>query len=222
MIKDDPNLVAALKASSSILLFSLYGVRSSLERSLGLDNITINTDETVNKVIRRKRSEGEAIRYPYAYFSLSEITAVKDTQGNSKTTARVGLRTGTVGTTRHTVKKGYLFPITCTLALSILDGDPNECVYLSEALALLNHLGGLNFTLKVMGIDLNIRLEFPDTISFPQANTNASDEPGEIKLSTNLILHTWSGVFKDVFAVTDSKPIATFSVEGDIFSEVLP
>lgn len=198
-------------AKNSVLLLSLHGVRTVLERELGIKNLHIAMDETVKAEIERKAGQHDKPQYPYAYMSMSELIGVRD-QGNNKHAQRFGIRMGAAGATRATSRKAFLFPINIGLDLKYIDDDPVRAMVMAESMVILSMIGGLIFNLRLSeSINFDVRVEIPETVPIPLASTNNPESPGGIEVSLSLIIHTFSGFFKEVSAVNSGN--ATISME---------
>ena len=202
---------------SSLFLASLHGVRTLFERELGLENILIATDEMIKLRIQQRSSQTEGPSFPYSYLVLNELQAVKDIQPN-KVVRRLGYRVGMVGATRATTSKGFLFPVRASLELKYTDSDPIRVIRLAEAMMILGQVGSLFFELVVgkddeaQGIEalrLESRLEIPDSITIPVADSGLPSAPGALEVTLSFVLHTYSGFFRDVSAVNSLAPIVT-------------
>lgn len=199
-------------AKNSLLLISLHGVRTVLEKQLGLKDIQISTDETVKREIERKASNHEDIKFPYAYISLSEIIGVKD-QNSNRNIQRLGIPSRS-GAMKATTRKGYLFPINVGMELKYIDDKPERAMVMAETFVILSMIGGLSFRLTVSeDISFDVRIEVPENLSIPLADTSSTQSPSGIELSAQLVIHTYSGFFRNVAAVNSGNPILDMQIE---------
>lgn len=199
-------------AKNSILLISLHGVRTVLEKQLELKDIQISTDETVKREIERKVGQNQKVDFPYAYLSMSELIGVKD-QGNNRTMQRLGIASRG-GAQRATSRKGYLFPINVGLELKYIDDKPERAILMAETLVILSQIGGLSFDIKVSDdIEFDVRIEIPENLAIPLADTGNTQSPSAIELSAQLVIHTYSGFFRNVAAVNSGNPIIDMQIQ---------
>lgn len=205
-------------AKNSVLLLSLHGVRTVLERELGIKNLQISMDETIKAEIERKTQQHEKVQYPYAYMSMSELIGVRD-QSNNKHAQRCGIRMGAAGATLATSRKAFLFPINIGLDLKYIDDDPMRAIVMAESMVILSMIGGLTFNLKLSeSINFDVRVEIPETVPIPLGSTNNPESPGGIEVTLSLVIHTFSGFFKEVAAVNSSSPTISMEImtEDDV------
>ena len=207
-------------AKNSVLLLSLHGVRTVLERELGIKNLNISMDETVKAEIERKAKQHEGARYPYAWLSMSELIGKRD-QSNNKHAQRMGLRIGggidmAAGSTKYTSRKAYLFPIEVGMSLKYVDDDPARAMVMAESMVILSMIGGLNFSLTLSEtLNFDVRVEIPETVPIPLSSTTNAEAPGGIEVELSLIIHTYSGFFKNVEAVTSDRPTLQMTIDLD-------
>lgn len=200
-------------AKNSVLLLSLHGVRTVLERELGIKDLQIAMDETIKAEIDRKTKQHEKTAYPYAYMSMSELIGVRD-QGSNKYTQRHGIRMGAAGATRATSRKAFLFPINIGLDLKYIDDDPSRTIVMAESMVILSQIGGLSFSLTLgEAIDFDVRVEIPESVPIPISSTTNTESPGGIEVSLSLIIHTYSGFFKEVAAVNSDRATINMEIE---------
>lgn len=207
-------------AQNSVLLLSLHGIRTVLERELGIKNILISGDETIKADISRlAQQKGEEIGFPYAYMSLSELLGVRD-QGNNKHAQRMGIRMGSSGATLATARKAYLFPMNLSMELKYIDDDPYRTIVMAETMVLLSLAGGLTFDIKLdEALEFEVRIEIPDSIPVPIANSTNTESPGAMEVTLTLVIHTYSGFFRNVAAV--QKDRASINMEIKLENETI-
>lgn len=199
-------------SKNSLLLISLHGVRTVLEKQLGLKDIQISTDETVKRELERKAQNREEIRFPYAYISLSEMIGVKD-QNSNRNIQRLGIQSLS-GAMKATSRKGFLFPINVGMELKYLTDKPEQAILMAETFVILSQIGGLSFRLTVSeDISFDVRIEVPENMSIPLADTSNTQSPSAIELSVQLVIHTYSGFFRNVAAVNSGNPIIDMQIE---------
>ncbi len=212
--------------NSSLLIASLHGVRSIFERELGISGIQIETDDMIKVRIAQRAAQAELPVYPYAYLNITEMQAVKELQAN-KTVRRHGVLMGTVGATRNTSLKGYVFPARLQIDLKYVHSDPLQVIRVAEGMMILGQVGQMFFELQVggeNGMKLEPRLEIPESVAIPLADTTLPSTPGGLEVTLSFILHTYSGFFRDVAAVNNDRPtidttiVSTPSALGAIFN----
>lgn len=200
-------------AKNSLMLISLHGVRTVLERELGIKDLQITMDETAKAEIERAAKQ-KSVAYPYAYMSMSELTGVRD-QSNNKYAQRYGTRMQAGGdgqSTRATSRKAFMFPINVGLDLKYIHDDPTQAMLMAEAFVILSMIGGVTFNIDLGGgVNFDVRIEIPESVTIPIASINAPEAPGGFEVSMSLIIHTFSGFFKEVAAVNNDH--ATLNVE---------
>lgn len=205
-------------AKNSVLLLSLHGVRTVLERELGLDNLHISMDETVKAEIERAAKQHEGARFPYSHMSMSELIGVRD-QSNNKHAQRHGIRLGAgedmaAGATKYTSRKAYLFPINVGMSLKYTDDDPVRCMVMAESMVILSMIGGLSFSLTLSEtLNFDVRVEIPESIPVPISSVNSPESPGAMEVELSLVIHTYSGFFKNVEAVTSDRATVNMTIE---------
>lgn len=193
---------------NSILLTSLHAVRTVLEKELEIKNLLITTNEAIKSdLLVRGKTE-----YPYAYLSLSELTAMRD-QGNSRVVQRTGMRVGSFGATRATSRKAYIFPITVGIELKYIDNDPYRLLIMAESMLLLGQISGIAFEVKFSeNFKIQVRIEVPTNTTIPLADTSNVQEPSGSEVSLPLIIHTYAGFFREVSAVNSSNPMVDMQI----------
>lgn len=191
---------------NSMLLASLSGLRSILEKELDLKNIDIASDDMVKQLLA---SRGH-VEYPYAYISLTEISGVRDHTPN-KNVRRLGYNMGTFNSTKSTTQKAYMFPVTIAVDFKYVDSDPYRCLRMVEALVILSQIDSLYYDI-VLNDDYRYhnRVEIPENTSIPLSDTNNPQTPGGMEVSVSIILHTYCGFVRDVAAVQARRPIVSF------------
>lgn len=214
-------------AKNSVMLLSMHGVRTVLERELGIKELKLSMDETVRAEIERDHTAHEKAKYPYAYMAVSELMGVRD-QGNNKYSQRMGVRmmgqAGADGATRATSRKAHLFPINLSLDLKYVHDDPLKILLMGEAFTILSVCGGLSFNLQLNeGYNFDVRIEIPESTTIPIASTTDTSNPGGFELSMSLIVHTYSGFFHDASAVNSGSANINFEIDvgGQKISTVL-
>jgi len=208
---------------SSLFLTSLYGVRTVFERELGLKNILIETSEMIKLRILQRTKQHEAPTYPYAYMVINELQAVKELQPG-KVVRRLGYRMGTIGATRATSSKGYIFPVQASVDLKYIDNNPERVIKVAEAMLLLGQVGCLFFDLVIGssneedekdGMRLEVRLEIPTSVTIPVADSEVPAAPGGMEVTLSFVVNTYAGFFRDVSAVHSEHPVVTTTlIEG--------
>lgn len=204
---------------SSLLLTSLHGIRTVLEKELGLANMLIATDDTIKKRIAQRANQNESPEYPYAYLVMNEFQAVKDMQPN-KVVRRLGYRMGTIDATRATSSKGYIFPVRASIDLKYTDSDPYRTLKIAEAMMILGQAGALFFELLVgsqgdeaekagSGMRLEVRVEIPESVAIPISDSSLPSAPGAMEVTLPLVLHSYAGFFRNVSAVNSTSPTVT-------------
>jgi hypothetical protein len=189
-------------ARNSILLISLHGVRTVLERELEIKNIMIATNDAIKRELMRK----DETQYPYSYLNMSELIGIRDQQSN-KVMQRFGIRAGMNGATRATSRKAFMFPINVGMELKYIDSDPLRIITMAESLVLLSIIGGLQFEIGLSdGIRFLVRVEIPESTSIPISSGESTESPGGSEITLSLIIHTYAGFFRDVSAVNSSSP----------------
>ena len=207
---------------SSLLMMSLMGVRTLLERELRINDMIIATEDGASKELLRRLSDvnQSTVAYPYGYLSLSELTAVKDRSPN-KLVKRHGIRLGTYQATLATSKKAFIFPAMVQISMHYLDNDPIRLLRMAEALLILGQIGPLTFTLTVGGeLTLNIQVEIPESATIPVAETENTHAPDAQELEIPLVLHTYVGFFRDVAAVNSTNPTVSIELQSNYLPDV--
>lgn len=203
---------------SSLFLSSLYGVRSVFERELGIKNMLIASDDMIKARIAQRVKQNQLPEFPYAYLVLNEVQAVKELQPN-KVVRRLGYRMGTTDATLSTSSKGYIFPVKASLELKYTDSDPLRVIKVAEALMILGQIGALTFELRVgddaEAMKLSVRMEIPESVSIPMADTSLTSAPGAMEVSLSFVMHAYAGFFRDVSAVNSTSPIVTTTIVDD-------
>ncbi len=204
---------------SSLFLSSLYGVRTVFERELGIKNMLIATDEMIKARIDQRVKQNQLPEFPYAYLVLNEVQAVKELQPN-KVVKRLGYRMGTTDASRATSSKGYIFPVKASLELKYTDSDPLRVIKVAEALMILGQIGALFFELRVgddvEAMQLSVRMEIPESVSIPLADTGNTTAPGAMEVSLSFVMNAYAGFFRDVSAVNSTSPIVTTTIVDEI------
>lgn len=190
-------------AKSSVLLMSLHGVRTVLERELEIKNILIATEDTVKREMLRKNNGN--ITYPYAYMNMSELIGVKDQNAN-RVIQRHGIRAGLDGSTRATSRKAYMFPINVGMDLKYVDSDPSRTITMAESMVILSMIGGIQFEIVLSdAIRFLVRVEVPENVAIPIGNNGSTESPSASEISLSLVIHTYAGFFREVSAVNSGK-----------------
>jgi hypothetical protein len=205
-------------SKSSLLLISLMGVRTLLERELRLKDMIITTEDAATEELVRRLQDPttRAVAYPYGYLTMSGMTSIKD-QNSTKAIKRHGFRAGMTDVTKLTTKKGFVFPVMFAITLNYLDNDPTRLLKMAEALMILGQIGPLAFDLILEeDMKLGVRVSLPDNATIPIGESENEQSPGAQKLEVELIVNCWAGFFKDVSSVNSDRPIATFQLNNTI------
>lgn len=189
-------------AKSSLLLTGLHGMRAVFQRETGVKRIRISTDDKIKAQMDNTKDD----TYPYAWLVPSDAQATRDLV-NNRNTARVGMRMGTVGATRNTAAVGFLFPVKLGFELKYTDSDAKRLYGMIETFLILSAMTNLNFDVKFANqLVLNNRIEIPDNLTIPIADTGDTTKPGGGEVSIQFIFHTWAGFFRDVASVYAADP----------------
>jgi hypothetical protein len=87
---------------------------------------------------------------------------------------------------------------------------------MAESMVILSMLGGLTFSLTLSEtLQFDVRVEIPESIPIPLATNTSTESPGGIEIELSLIIHTYSGFFKNVEAVTSDRPNIKMTIELD-------
>jgi len=199
---------------NSFLLISLHGMRSVLERELGINDIAISTDDMIKVYLQTKVENGGDVTYPYSYISISEMQGIKD-QNPNKGVRRVGYKIGMIGATKSTIGKAYMFPVNVSLDFKYVDNDPYRAMRITEALVILSQLDAMYFDIVINeNFRFHCRMEVPDTEPIPLSDTSTASTPSGIEVAATFILHTFCGVVSRVAAATSDTPIFNYAVEN--------
>lgn len=199
-------------AKSGILTANLHGVRTVLQREFGLKHFPISMDDKVKAQMENDKND----TYPYGWMVPSDLQGVRD-QINTRAVQRFGARVGTYGATRNTSRVGYIFPVRLGIEIHIVTDDANKALRFSELFAILSGMQSiLSFDVRFgQQFFINTRLEIPDTITIPFADTGDTTKPGGIELTMQMVVHTYAGFFHDKASVYAMDPIIGMATEED-------
>ena len=200
------NILGELQ-SNSILATSLHGVRTLLERELGLKNLLLATDDTIMGEFTRKAEQ----LYPHSYLVINELIGVTD-QIHTRYVQRQGVTSGLGGATKATTQKAYMFPINVGVELKYQDNDMHRVMAIAEALVIFSMIGGLSFTLTVSGIEYIVRIEIPLSTSIPIGSAESANDPSATEVSVSMVIHTHAGFFRDVSAVQSGSATTSYTI----------
>jgi hypothetical protein len=118
------------------------------------------------------------------------------------------------GATKYTSRKAYMFPINAGMSLKYIDDDPVRCMVMAESMVILSMIGGLTFSLTLgESLNFDVRVEIPETVPIPISSTTNLESPGAMEVELSLVIHTYSGFFKNVEAVTSDRPKVQMTIE---------
>lgn len=196
---------------TSILMMSLHGVRTVLERELEIKNLTISTSDSVKRELDRKGQTN----YPYGYLSLSELIGIKDQMAN-RYVQKFGIPAGLRSATRATARKAYMFPINIGLDLKYIDSNVQRTLLMAESMVILSMIGGLQFEVQLSdAIRFTVRIEVPENTAIPVASTSSTESPDASEITLSLVVHTFAGFFRDTPAVNADRPIINMNIIMD-------
>ncbi len=201
-------------AKNSLLLTALHGVKQVFQRETGVKRILLSTDD---KIKAQMENNGDD-KYPYAWLVPSDAQAVRD-MVNNRATQRTGMRMGTYGATRNTASTAFLFPAKLGFELKYTHHDAKALYHMVETFLILSAMANLNFDIKFANqMVLNTRIEIPDNLTMPIADTGDTTKPGGGEISLQFIIHTWVGFFKDVSSAYAGDPQIGVASKGDYAS----
>lgn len=209
------NIVSIIKelANENLLYMALQGCRAVLERELGIKSVIFSMADRVRQEMIRRARESQNLEFPYAFLTLSALSAVRDRQ-NNYAVKKHGTRYQTVGQ-RATTTKGYTFPITLGLDFHYIDSDANRLLVMAQSLVLLSATDGLTFQIDVGEImSFAVTMEIPLETTINMSESNSAELPGATDLTVQMIMHTTVGFFRDVSAVKGDTPTMQISVSG--------
>lgn len=209
-------------AKENLLYIALQGCRAVLEKELGIKSVVFSMDTNYRQdLVRRSREKGD-LSFPYASIALTSLAAVRELQ-NNYAVQRHGVRFDTPGQ-RATTTKGYLFPIVLGLDFHYIDNNDGRLLSMAQSLVLLSVADGLSFQIDVGGLfSFIVRMEIPLETTINITDGNTPELPNASDLTTQFIMHTTIGFFRDVSAVNGSSATLSISVTGgDSFKLDLP
>lgn len=194
---------------AGLLKANLNGVAEVLRRELGLKHLRYSLDDK----IKSAQANDNDITYPYAWIVPTDGRMVKD-QISNRAVQRYGLRTGNAGATRNTTQIGFVFPVQLGMELHFVDSDASRLMHMMEVFLILSGINRLTFDVRFRSdLILNTRIEIPDSVSIPIADTGDTTKPGGGELTLSLIIHTYAGFLRDVSSVY-AQPTIGINIEG--------
>ena len=186
---------------SSLLYATLFGVRTALEKNLGIHNLELSTS---NDHSRSLASKITADSTTYSWLSLQELAVIRRTNG--KLTKRHGLPLGSADATKATSVKAWLWPVTIGLNLHYVNTNPIETIHMAEAMVVLASIGGASFELKFGEVlDLHIDIKAPENVTVPIKDVDDTTiAASEVELY--LTVDTYAGFLQHVAAVNGNPP----------------
>lgn len=200
--------------ASGLLRTFLHGTRSILQRELNLKSLPYSMDDKV----KAQMSNEDNTVFPYGYLAPSDMQVNKEAQGNPRAMQRTGWRVGAFGASRNISNVGFIVPMRMGLELHYLHNDADSLLRIGEMFVMLSSMNNLNFDVK-FGNDkekpfiLNTRIEIPDNMSIPIADTGDTTKPGGGELVIPLVLHTYAGFFKKMSSLYNADPIIGMAIE---------
>lgn len=206
-------------AKEKLLDMALHGCRAIFKKELNIPDTTFSFSSNYKQeLIRKAQTESRNISYPISYALISEVAGIRD-RLNNFAVKKHGIRFNRVGE-RATSKKGYLFSITIGLELHYIDSDPQRVLLLAQSLAILSSIGGLDFQIDIGDMySIAVRLEIPPSTTISIQDEQDPSMPGANDITTQFVMHTQTGFFKDVSAVNGNPPIMNITLEGADGSE---
>lgn len=199
---------------SGLLRTFLHGTRSVLQRELGLKSMPYSLDD---KVKAQQANQGMNV-FPYAYLAPSDMQVNKEAQGSPRAMQRTGWRVGTFGASRNISNVGFMVPMRVGLELHYFHSDADALLRTGEMFVILSSMNNLNFDVKFGNntdtpFILNTRIEIPDNMSIPIADTGDTTKPGGGELVVPVVVHTYAGFFKKTSALYHADPIIGLAIE---------
>ena len=199
---------------SGLLRTFLHGTRSVLQRELGLKSLPYSLDD---KVKAQQANQNNDV-FPYGYIAPSDMQVNKEAQGNPRAMQRTGWRVGVFGASRNISNVGFIVPMRVGLELHYFHNDADFLLRVGEMFVMLSSMNNLNFDVKFGSntdspFILNTRIEIPDNMSIPIADTGDTTKPGGGELSIPLVLHTYAGFFKKMSSLYYADPIIGIATE---------
>lgn len=215
--------IPAEVAKSGILRTNLYGVATMLKREFALKDVPLSLDDKVKAQMENQNN----VTYPYGYLVPSDMQLSRELY-NLTAVRRFGARAGEYGATRNTSRVGFVFPVKVGVEFHVLSDDAMKAIHYAECFAILAAMQNiLTFDVRYgQRFSLNTRLEIPDSVTIPFADTGDTTKPGAVELVMQLIVHTYAGFFYDKASIYADGPVIGTAVEEDgelsEFSEVQP
>lgn len=202
-------------AKENLLYLALTGVRGVLQRELELKDITFTMSETYKQeLVRKAQAKGEQLSFPWCYFAIQSLAGKRDT-GNNYAVRRHGVRFANIGE-KALSKKGYVFPIQLGLEFHYIDTDPKRLLTMSQTLVLLSATGGLKFQIDVGEMySFTVGLEIPPDTTIGLQEEQSGTLPEATDITTQIIMSTTIGFFRDVSAVNGQSTTLRVSLESN-------
>jgi hypothetical protein len=199
--------------SSHALKSSLYGVRQSFERLLGLKDLQFIFHNHQKTILKRKENDKYPY-YPYGFFRITGIGIQMDQQA-IKGVQRHGINarfTESLATNSTTTKLCY-FPGYVNMEFHYFHTDAMEVLTFCEALIIMGKTESFNFTLQIAeDCDWICRLALEqDEVNPPSIDLTDTSEPAACEIVANFKLHTKMGIEIDVGRVNSNTPQLSFA-----------
>lgn len=200
--------------ASGLLRTFLHGTKSVLQRELNLKSLPYSLDD---KVKAQQANENNNV-FPYAYIAPSDMQVNKEAQGNPRAMQRNGWRVGTFGASRNISSVGFIVPMRMGLELHYFHNDADSLLRIGEMFVILSSMNNLNFDVKFGNgsekpFILNTRIEIPDNMSIPIADTGDTTKPGGGELVIPIVIHTYAGFIKKMSSLYHADPIIGIATE---------
>ncbi len=194
------NYIGGSAVTSSPLLSTLHGVKKSLVSTIGLKKIFFITHNN-QKIVAKKEAGSQ---YPYAFIRLQEVRTIKDRMP-IKHIRRQGSSVQATIAREITIDKGFLFPTDLVCELTFVSDDILETFKFVEKFGILLASDALSFTLDLPGTSPFVvsMLSENDSISLPQIEIDAEENPGGLDIVIPITIRTNLGIVKQVAKINN-------------------
>lgn len=192
MTKKQTDMLSGVEHDQSPLYLSLYAFRESIKRHMGLSKFPMVQTDDAKHVLRTD----ESVSYPYGYFTVQDITIVRDRQA-VKTIQRVGYASKDPSASSANLLKGYLFPTTSSIEMHYFASDIINAFAFAEKIGLLLAGGVFNTGVEVDSHSWTVVLDDQQSsIPIPTSTLEDESNPARHEITLTVTISYKTGIIK--------------------------
>lgn len=173
--------------------FVFIGFQQRFQQVFDCNQCLFTNEHEKTKILQRIFGEGEPLEYPYAYFSLTSISANTESY-NAHSMMRRGIVINV--NNENTVQTVRVIPTNFELELHYVTNkfesiDQGSVRAFARRWLLARRAGYLKFNIKYGRLSLGVNLTLPDSISIPSRD-NIVEGTTDYDVSVNLTIHGYT------------------------------